>query len=484
MSAMDGPVKRPSYPPRMLDAVVVGSGPNGLAAAVTLAAAGKQVLVLEAADTIGGGTRSLELTIPGVTHDICSAVHPMGAASPAFQEMALDAHGLEWAHPEVPMVHPLDDGTAGVLRRDAEATAAGLGEDAAAYRRTFGKIVRSWEAAVRFSLGHPLAALRRPVAGARFGLLALQSTSGLARRFHTAQGRALVAGLGAHAVAPLNRFTGAGVALVLGAAAHTVGWPFASGGSQQIANAMVDRLTGLGGTLQTGTKVTGWADLPPSKVVLFDLAPSAVAEIAGNRMSARRRSRYRRYRHGPGVFKLDAVFSGPIPWTNADARQAGTLHLGGEYREVARSEAEVWAGEHPERPFTLVAQPSVVDAGRAPEGQHVLWAYCHVPSGSDRDMTDPILDQVERFAPGARELLVATHGQSTADLEGGNANLVRGDIGGGAFTLRNIFARPTLFRPHRVGRGLYLCSASTPPGAGVHGMCGARAAAVALRELD
>jgi phytoene dehydrogenase-like protein len=467
----------------MYDAVVVGSGPNGLAAAVTLAEAGKKVLVLEAAASIGGGTRSAELTLPGAIHDVCSAVHPTGAASPAFLDMELETHGLQWAQPHIPMAHPLDDGSAAVLLRDLESTAQRLGADAKAYRKTFGRVADRWDDSIRLALSSPLGALRTPISGARFGLLALQTVSGLARGFQTDQGRALVAGLGAHAIAPFNRMATAGVALTLGAAAHTVGWPVAVGGSQAIADALATRLRGLGGEIETGRPVSTWTEIPPADIVMFDTAPSAVAAIAGEQIGRRAR-RYRKFRHGPGVFKVDALLSEPIPWTAEEARRAGTVHVGGSYKEIAAAELEVAQGVEPERPFVLVAQPSVADPTRAPGDQQVLWAYCHVPPGSTKDMTQVIFEQIERFAPGFRSRITAVSSKDTDDLERSNANLVAGDIGGGAFNFRNLFARPTLFKPYRAAPGIYLCSASTPPGAGVHGMCGRHAARTALRDLD
>lgn len=467
----------------MHDAVIVGAGPNGLSAAVTLAEAGWRVLVLEAAPTIGGGTRTEELTLPGVRHDVCSAVHPLGAGSPGLAAMGLDAYGLTWSHPEIPLAHPLDDGSAGVLLRDLDATAERLGRDARAFRRTFGSVVRHWDDSVRFALSPPLSALRHPIAGARFGRLALQPASWLARRFRTDAGRALVAGLGGHTAVPLHHLATAGVALTLGAAAHTVGWPFATGGSAAVTTALAARLEHLGGEIRTGVTVRDAADLPPSRVVVFDTAPDAAAAIAGGRMTALARRRHRSLKPGPGVFKVDVALSGPIPWVNPDCRRAGTVHVGGPFEEIALAERQVAAGEHPERPFVISAQPVVADPTRAPAGTHVLWTYCHVPSGSEVDMTDAIFGQIERFAPGFRDRVVAVSRRTTSHLAADNLNQRGGDITGGALTLRGLFARPTLFRPYRAGRGVYLCSASTPPGAGVHGMCGHHAARAVLRDL-
>ncbi len=465
----------------MLDAVIVGSGPNGLVAAVTLAAAGKRVLVLEAAATIGGGARTAELTLPGFHHDVCSSVHPLTASSPALIALALA--DLTWSQPPIPMAHPLDGGGAAVLLSDPAATAQRLGADGDAYRRTFGSVARHWEHSVRFALSPPLAALRHPLAGARFGRLALQPASWVARRFKTDPGRALVAGLGAHAAVPLTRIATAGVALTLGAAAHAVGWPFATGGSGSIVAALASRLKSLGGEIRTRTEVRDWSDIPEAHTVIFDTSPGAAAQISGDRIPRRVSRRYRDLRHGPGVFKIDVALSGPIPWTNEDCRRAGTLHLGGAYEEVASAEAQVAAGDHPERPFVIASQPVVADATRAPVGTHILWAYCHVPRGSSRDMTDAILAQVERFAPGFQDVVLAVNRRSPADLESDNPNHVGGDITGGELSIRGLFARPKVFRPYRATRGIYLCSASTPPGAGVHGMCGKHAADAVLRKL-
>jgi len=366
---------------------------------------------------------------------------------------------------------------------DIDATIAHLGPDGRAYRRTFGSVARHWKHSVSFALGPPLAALRHPLAGARFGRLALQPASWLARRFRTPQGRALVGGLAAHAAVPLTRIATAGVGLTLGAAAHTVGWPFAVGGSEAIVTALAQRLESLGGEIRTRSEVIEWNDLPEARIVMFDTLPSTAARIAGDRIPGRVARRYRSLRPGPGVFKVDVALSGPIPWTNTDCRRAGTIHVGGTYEEIARAEAAVAAGEHPDRPFIISSQPVVTDATRAPAGTHVLWAYCHVPSGSDRDMTEPIFAQIERFAPGFGDIVVAVNRRDSSDLAADNANQTGGDITGGELSLRGLFARPKVFRPYRAAKTIYLCSASTPPGAGVHGMCGHHAAQAALRAL-
>lgn len=467
----------------MLDAVVVGAGPNGLTAAVTLAAAGKSVLVLEGRPTIGGGARTAELTLDGVRHDVCSSVHPLGIGSPAFSRLPLGDHGLEWVHPQFPLAHPLDGGEAGIVERDLEATCYRLGPDGAAWKRTIGRVAARWERTAQLALAHPLWGIRHPLAALGFARLALPSAARLARRFRTATGRALIAGLGGHAAVPLTRLATGGVALVFGASAHAVGWPFARGGSAAIAEALADHLRRLGGKIETDRWVTRWKDLPQARVVLFDTAPEAVERIAGDRLPQGIRRRYRAFRHGPGVFKVDVAVDGAIPWANPGVARAGTVHLGGTWEEIAEAEAAVAAGDHPRRPFVIASQPVTADPGRAPEGTHVLWAYCHVPLDSSVDMTQPILRQVERFAPGFQERIMAVNSRGPADLEVDNPNYVGGDITGGALSLRGVFFRPRLWRPYRAATGVYLCSASTPPGAGVHGMCGLHAARAALRQL-
>ena len=465
----------------MLDFVVVGSGPNGLAAALTLAEAGHRGVVLEAASTPGGGTRSAELTLPGVVHDVCSAVHPFGLASPFFASHPLA--GLSWAHPQIPLAHPLDDGTAGVLHRSLPATIDGLGEDGRAWHRTVGPMVRNWDDTVDFSLSPALRALKRPLAGARFGLTALRPASWLVRRFRTPAGRGLWAGLAAHSVAPLSGWATSGVAVSLAAAAHAVGWPFATGGSQNIADALVARLADVGVEVRLDSPVRSMDDVPEARTVLFDTAPSAVLAIAGDRVSAGAHRAYRKVQRAPAVFKVDIALDAPVPWIADAARKAGTVHVGGTWEEIAAYEAATARGEHVARPFVIAAQPTVADPTRAPDGTHVLWAYCHVPTGSTVDMTDRILGQIERFAPGFRDTIreVAIH--TPAMFEADNPNNIAGDITGGALTLSQILARPRLFRPYRAGDGLYLCSSSAPPGAGVHGMCGYWSAQEAMKAL-
>jgi phytoene dehydrogenase-like protein len=465
------------------DAIVVGSGPNGLAAATTLAEAGRSVLVLEAADRLGGGARSAELTLPGFVHDVCSAIHPLGVGSPFFRTLPLARHGLDWIQPELPLAHPLDDGSAVLLERSVEATAQSLGADGAAYRRLMTRSVADWERLAPDLLG-PLRLPRHPIAQARFGLLGMRSARRLAESvFQTDRARALFAGLAAHSILPLEKPFTAAFGLVLGILGHAVGWPLPRGGSQRITDALAAHLRGLGAELATGTRVGSLDELPPARAILCDVTPRQLLQLAGDRLPSGYRRRLARYRYGPGVFKLDLALAGPVPWHARECTRAGTVHLGGTLPEIAESEAAVWRGQHPERPYVLVAQQSLFDPSRAPAGRHTLWAYCHVPNGSQQDMSERILAQLERFAPGCRELVLARHAMGPARFEQYNANFVGGDINGGAQDLSQLFARPVLKRvPYATPvAGLYLCSASTPPGGGVHGMCGHHAARAALR---
>ncbi len=464
------------------DAVVVGSGPNGLTAAAALAAANRRVLVLEAADEIGGGTRTAELTLPGFHHDVCSAIHPFGAASHAFAELGLAGHGLEWSHPEVALAHPLDGGRVALLHRSLDATVDGLGADGPAYRKLLGPFVHGWDHIYPLVSGPLLRIPRHPISAARFGLAAARPASWVVRRFETAEARALLAGNAAHAITRLERPLTAGVGLALMAAGHVAGWPAARGGSQRIADALAAALTDRGGEVVTGTRVTGLADLPPAATVLFDVAPRALASIAADRLPPGYLRRLRSWKHGPAAFKVDWALDGPVPWAAEAARRAGTVHVGGTWEEIAAAEAEVMAGGHPQRPFVLTAQQSVFDPGRAPAGRHGLWGYCHVPNGSTVDMTDRIESQIERFAPGFRDLILARHVITPAQFEEYNPNYVGGDITTGAMSVRQMVARPApSLDPYSTpASGLYLCSAATPPGGGVHGMCGWHAARSAL----
>jgi phytoene dehydrogenase-like protein len=468
------------------DAIIIGSGPNGLAAAIVLAQAGRSVLVLEGQDTLGGGARTRELTRPGFRHDVCSAIHPLAKASPFLRELPLHEHGLEWIDPPLAAAHPLDDGAAAVLAPSIEATAATLGEDEAIYRREMSAVVALWPRIEHDLLGPFPWPPRDLLALARFGARAVRSARGYARRYRAARARALFAGLAAHAILPLERPASAAIGLVLAVAAHREGWPVCRGGSQRLVEAMASYLRTQGGEIRTGVWVKSRRDLPAAKVVLFDTAPRTMVEVMGSRLPGGYRARLRAFRHGPGVCKVDYALSAPAPWTAAACREAGTVHLGGAFDEIARSEREIFHGRHAEKPFVLVAQQSLFDSSRAPAGQHTLWAYCHVPYSSTRDASETIETQIERFAPGFRDLIVDKAVLRASDLEVYNPNYVGGDIAGGVTDLAQLFTRPVArWVPYSTPvPGVYLCSASTPPGAGVHGMCGVHAArAVLAREL-
>lgn len=469
----------------MTDAVVVGSGPNGLAAAITLALAGRSVRVLEGAATIGGGTRTEELTLPGYLHDVCSGIHPLAVASPFLRSLPLAGHGLLLLHPELPLAHPLDGGRAVALHRSLDLTSRGLGADGAAYRRLMAPLVASWQPLLADVLGPPRLP-RHPLLTGRFALDAVRPVDRLARaRFRGEAARALLAGCGAHSMLPLSAAGSSAFALGLGLLGHAAGWPVAAGGSRAITDAMASLLRSLGGEIETGRPVASLADAGPARAVLLDVGPGALAAIAGDRLPARYRRALARFRHGPGAFKIDYALSEPVPWAAEEARRAGTVHVGGTLSEIAAAEAEVAAGRHPDRPFVLVGQQSLADPGRAPAGRHTLWAYCHVPSGSDRDMTAAVEGQIERFAPGFRDVVLARRATGPAALEARNPNMVGGDINGGAADLVQMLARPMARRvPYATpDERLFLCSASTPPGGGVHGMCGWHAARAALRGV-
>ncbi len=467
------------------DAVVVGAGPNGLAAAVELARAGASVLVVEQGARLGGGCRSAELTLPGFVHDVCSAVHPMGIASPFLRSLPLADHGLTWLHPDVLLAHPLDDGDAGVLLRGVEETAQAL--DDPGWRRLFAPLVDRWDATLDSVLAPVLRPPRHPVVMARFGLRALWPATTLARRaLATEAGRALFAGIAAHSVNALNRPLTSATGLVLGGAGHAAGWPVARGGSQAIVDALGALLVALGGRIETGRLIAHIDELPPARAVLFDTSPAALAAIAGVRLPDAYRRRLQRFRHGPGAFKIDYALDGPVPWTAEPCRRAGTVHVGGTLDQLAAAEADVARGRHPAQPFVLVAQQSLIDPARAPSGQHTLWAYCHVPAHSTLDMTGAVEAQLERFAPGFADLVLARKVTTPAELAAYNPNCVGGDIGGGASDGLQLLVRPVASaHPHRTpAPGIFLCSSSTPPGGGVHGMCGYWAAQEALRHLS
>jgi phytoene dehydrogenase-like protein len=467
------------------DAIVVGAGPNGLAAAVTIARQGFEVTVLEGAEAIGGGTRTQELIMPGVRHDVCSAVHPFGVASPFLRTLELEAHGLTWCWPEIDLAHPLDGGRAGVMVRSLDDTAAGLGHDGAAWRRMFAPVARRLDDLTADIFRPVLHVPRHPTGLGRFGLRALQPATLLARRWRADEARALFGGVAAHVMQPLERPTSSAVGVMLIAAGHHVGWPVAEGGSHAITRAMASLLVELGGTIETGARVTSLGELPPSRVVLLDVAPAAAAAMAGDRMPARARRAYLSWRHGPAAYKVDLVVDGGVPWTNDACRRAGTVHCGGTLEEIAAAEREVHGGRMPARPFVLVAQQYLADPGRSKGDLHPIWAYGHVPNGYSGDATDAIVDQIERFAPGLRERIVGTAVRVPAELERDNPNYVGGDIATGANDPLQVAIRPRLARdPYATGiPGVFLCSAATPPGAGVHGMCGFNAARSALRVL-
>lgn len=466
------------------DAIVVGSGPNGLAAAITLARAGCSVLVCEANATIGGGARSAGLTLPGFVHDTCSAVHPLAAGSPFFKTLPLDRFGLHWIHPGIPLAHPLDDGSAASLHRDVDLTAQQL--DSSAYARLMKPLTRNWENLANEFLQPVLHIPKHPLILAKFGIPALLPATLLARiLFKHETARALFAGVAAHSFLPLDAPVSSAFALVLGLAGHAVGWPIPRGGSQAIANALADYFRELGGKIDLNRRVNSLDELPKSRAVLLDISTWQFVQLAGPRLPARYRRRLKNFRHAPGVFKIDYALSSPIPWRSEACRRAGTVHVGGTMKEIAAAERDVVHGVIPERPFVLVAQQSLFDETRAPRGQHTLWAYCHVPFNCKIDMSEPIESQIERFAPGFRDCIIARHKMGPADLEKSNANLAGGDISGGAASLGQLVARPVFSpAPYRTPLpGVYLCSASTSPGGGIHGMCGYHAAINVLRDI-
>jgi phytoene dehydrogenase-like protein len=471
------------------NAIVVGAGPNGLVAAITLARAGWDVTVYEAAAAPGGGTRSEELTRPGLIHDVCSAIHPLAVGSPAFREIAesptpLGAHGLEWIHSEVPLAHPLDGGRAALLHRSVDDTAAALGADSSAYRKLLGPHVDAGFDLTDGLLAPFTVPPKHPIALARFGAVGVRSAHGVARRrFETEEARALFAGLAGHSVLSLKSPVTAAYGLTLGVLAHVVGWPMAKGGSQQIADSLVGVLEQLGGRVECNRRIESLAELDRADAVLLDVTPRQVVDLVGDRMPSRYRRALTRYRYGPGVFKVDWALDGTIPWANERCALAATVHVGGTLDEITDAESDVQRGRHPERPYVLLAQQSQFDRTRAPAGVETAWAYCHVPNGSTIDMTERIEAQVERFAPGFRDRITARHTMNTAAVQAHGANYIGGDINGGVADLRQFVARPTLgLHPWKTPiDGVYLCSSSTPPGGGVHGMCGWHAAHEVLR---
>lgn len=467
------------------DAVVIGSGPNGLSAAITLQREGLKVLLLEAKDAIGGGMRTAELTLPGFFHDVCSAVHPMAAASPFFRTLPLHEFGLQYLHPEILAAHPFDDGTAAALYRSIADTAAEFGEDGKAYLRLFSPLTENWLSIEEHILGPMLRWPTAPIELTAFGLKSLQSGKQIASLFQTERLRGLWSGIVAHSMIPLESLTSSAIGLVLTIAGHRNGWPIPKGGSQSIANALAAYFCSLGGTIQTDTMITALRDLPEAKAVLFDTSPKQLMQICGDRLSSFYQWQLGRHQYGMGVFKVDWALSEPVPFIAEQARKAGTVHLGGSFEEIAASERTVWQGSCPDKPFVLFAQQSVLDNTRAPEGKHTGWAYCHVPNGSTIDMTEAITTQVERFAPGFRDTILATHIFDTGAMEAYNPNYIGGNISGGVINIVQLFNRPAWrFSPYRTAaQGIYLCSASTPPGGGVHGMSGFHAARRVLKDL-
>lgn len=469
---------------RDFDAIVVGSGPNGLSAAITLQQQGLSVLILEARDTIGGGMRTAQLTMPGFQHDVCSAILPMAATSPFFATLPLEQYGLEYIYPEVAAAHPFDDGSAAVLKRSVQETAQLLGADAGAYLSLMEPVLEDWPFIASDILG-PFHFPKHPLRMARFGLKALPAATTIAKRFTTQKAKGLWGGMAAHSIQPLTNYATSAIGLVLSAAGHLYGWPVPRGGAQTLANALARYFESLGGKIQTGFTVSKLQQLPSAHAVLFDVTPKQLMQIAGDQFSSLYQWQLNRYRYGMGVFKVDWALQSPIPFTAVECRQAGTVHLGNTFKEIVAGEQKTASGGHPQRPFVLLAQQSLFDDSRAPSGKHTAWAYCHVPNGSTVDMTSIIEEQVERFAPGFKQTIMAKHTFNTVTLQQYNPNYIGGDINGGIIDLGQLYTRPALrLSPYKTSaRGLYICSSATPPGGGVHGMCGHHAARQALKDV-
>lgn len=466
------------------DAIIVGSGPNGLSAGILLAQHGLTVKIIEAKETIGGGTRTQELTEVGFLHDVCSAVHPTALGSPFLRTLPLADYGLEWIHPDFPVAHPLEDSEAFVVRKSFQETIDRLGKDAKSYKNLYSDFIGNWD-----EFSHDLfGTLRIPnnaLKLARFGWYGMFPAKILAKSlFKSPVLRAYFAGMAAHSIVPLEKAFTASFGLVLGTSVHSVGWPIAKGGSASITSAMAKYFKSLGGVIETGNLISDFADLPPSKTVLFDLTPHQIARIAEKELPSNFKKRLLKYEYGPGAFKMDFALSEPVPWLNQECKKAGTLHLGGSMEEIAFSERETWKGNHPEKPYVLVSQPSIFDETRAPKGKHTLWAYCHVPNGSEKDCSKEIINQIERYAPGFKDIIISKSTMTATQFEEYNPNYIGGDINGGAQFFRQLFARPVLkWDPYKLpAKGLYICSSSTPPGGGVHGMCGYHAAKSVLKN--
>jgi phytoene dehydrogenase-like protein len=466
------------------DAVVVGSGPNGLAAAIAMQQKGLSVLLIEGKPTIGGGMRSEALTLPGFIHDVCSAVHPLAVGSPFFETLPLSEYGLEWIYPEIAAAHPFDGGTAAAIKNSIKETAASLGPDNEAYQKLMDPVVENWPLIAPDVLG-PLHFPHYPLKMARFGLPALTSAATLVTRFKTEQAKGLVGGMAAHSIQPLTNTATSAIALVLMASAHLKGWPVPKRGSVSIANALASLFVALGGKIETDFYVSSMEQLPSSRAVLFDVTPKQLLLIAGHQFSSIYKWQLERYRYGMGVFKVDWALDGPTPFTAPECRAAGTIHIGNTFAEIAFGEQQAAEGKITAKPFVLFTQPSLFDSTRAPAGKHTAWAYCHVPAGSTVDMTSPIENQVERFAPGFKDRILARHTFDATQMEDYNHNYIGGDINGGVIDIGQLFTRPALrWSPYRTSaKGIYICSSSTPPGGGVHGMCGYHAAKRALRDI-
>ncbi|MCU7495439.1 MAG: NAD(P)/FAD-dependent oxidoreductase [Ignavibacteria bacterium] len=467
------------------DAVVVGSGPNGLACAITLLKAGKRVLIIEAKPSVGGGMRTGELTLPGFQHDICSAIHPLGIASPFFRSLPLREHGLEWIFPPAALAHPLENGQTALLVRSVKETAKTMREDSENYRRLIEPLASKWDLILPEILA-PFHIPKHPFQLLRFGLSAIQSAKGLSKRkFNSPLTRGFFAGLAAHSIVPLEQPITAAFGLVLGILGHAAGWPMPRGGSANITMALQSYIKSLGGEFLLNTKIGSLEELPSSELVFFDLTPRQILEIMAERLPKGYRRQLEGYRYGPGVFKMDFALNHPVPFKSPECSLSGVVHLGGTFEEIASSEGEVWKGNHPERPFVILAQQSLFDPTRAPGKNHTLWAYCHVPNGSDFDMSGRITSQIERFAPGFSKTILSQSKMNCSDFQSYNNNYVGGDINGGVQNWRQLFTRPTLsLTPYRTPlKGIYICSSSTPPGGGVHGMCGYYAARTALKDI-